>query len=93
MGIKERERRVEVFFYGLFMDEELLQKSRPTVRLGPKSMSQRRAVMLAQQYLARVNPPVETSTSHPKSGKKLRDLIHEWREQKAVPTNRLKESY
>jgi hypothetical protein len=23
MGIKERERRVEVFFYGLFMDEEL----------------------------------------------------------------------
>jgi hypothetical protein len=24
MGIKERERRVEVFFYGLFMDEELL---------------------------------------------------------------------
>jgi len=25
MGIKERERRVEVFFYGLFMDEELLR--------------------------------------------------------------------
>jgi hypothetical protein len=24
MGIKERERRVEVFFYGLFMDVELL---------------------------------------------------------------------
>ena len=24
MGIKERERRVEVFFYGLFMDEELV---------------------------------------------------------------------
>jgi hypothetical protein len=23
MGIKERERRVEVFFYGQFMDEEL----------------------------------------------------------------------
>jgi hypothetical protein len=23
MGIKERERRVEVFFYGLFMDEKL----------------------------------------------------------------------
>jgi len=26
MGIKERERRVEVFFYGLFMDEELLRR-------------------------------------------------------------------
>jgi hypothetical protein len=25
MGIKERERRVEVFIYGLFMDEELLR--------------------------------------------------------------------
>ena len=25
MGMKERERRVEVFFYGLFMDEELLR--------------------------------------------------------------------
>ena len=25
MGIKERERRVEVFFYSLFMDEELLR--------------------------------------------------------------------
>jgi hypothetical protein len=25
MGIKERERRVEAFFYGLFMDEELLR--------------------------------------------------------------------
>jgi len=25
MGINERERRVEVFFYGLFMDEELLR--------------------------------------------------------------------
>ncbi len=25
MGIKERERRVEVFFYGLFMDEEILR--------------------------------------------------------------------
>jgi|BogFormECP03_OM2_1039629.scaffolds.fasta_scaffold00753_3 hypothetical protein len=25
MGITERERRVEVFFYGLFMDEELLR--------------------------------------------------------------------
>ena len=25
MGIKERERRVEVFFYGLFMDQELLR--------------------------------------------------------------------
>jgi hypothetical protein len=25
MGIKERERRVEVFLYGLFMDEELLR--------------------------------------------------------------------
>jgi hypothetical protein len=25
MGIKERERRVEVFFYGLFVDEELLR--------------------------------------------------------------------
>jgi Gamma-glutamyl cyclotransferase, AIG2-like len=25
MGIKERKRRVEVFFYGLFMDEELLR--------------------------------------------------------------------
>ena len=25
IGIKERERRVEVFFYGLFMDEELLR--------------------------------------------------------------------
>ena len=25
MGIKERERRVEVSFYGLFMDEELLR--------------------------------------------------------------------
>jgi hypothetical protein len=25
MGRKERERRVEVFFYGLFMDEELLR--------------------------------------------------------------------
>src|SRR5580658_5881088 len=25
MGIKERERRVEVFFYGLLMDEELLR--------------------------------------------------------------------
>ena len=25
MGTKERERRVEVFFYGLFMDEELLR--------------------------------------------------------------------
>jgi hypothetical protein len=25
MGIKERERRVEVFFYGLFMDKELLR--------------------------------------------------------------------
>jgi hypothetical protein len=25
MGIKGRERRVEVFFYGLFMDEELLR--------------------------------------------------------------------
>ena len=25
MGIKERERRVEVFFSGLFMDEELLR--------------------------------------------------------------------
>ncbi len=25
MGIKERERRVEIFFYGLFMDEELLR--------------------------------------------------------------------
>jgi hypothetical protein len=25
MGIKERERRVEVFFYCLFMDEELLR--------------------------------------------------------------------
>jgi Gamma-glutamyl cyclotransferase, AIG2-like len=25
VGIKERERRVEVFFYGLFMDEELLR--------------------------------------------------------------------
>jgi hypothetical protein len=24
-GIKERQRRVEVFFYGLFMDEELLR--------------------------------------------------------------------
>jgi hypothetical protein len=24
MGMKQRERRVEVFFYGLFMDEELL---------------------------------------------------------------------
>jgi hypothetical protein len=24
MGIKERERRVKVFFYGLFMDEELV---------------------------------------------------------------------
>ena len=26
MVIKERERRVEVFFYGLFMDEELLRE-------------------------------------------------------------------
>jgi hypothetical protein len=25
MGTKERERRVEVFFYGLLMDEELLR--------------------------------------------------------------------
>ena len=25
MGIKERERRAEVFFHGLFMDEELLR--------------------------------------------------------------------
>jgi len=25
MGIKERERRVEVFLYGLFTDEELLR--------------------------------------------------------------------
>src|SRR6202162_5131717 len=25
MGIKERERRVEVFFHGLFMDEDLLR--------------------------------------------------------------------
>ena len=25
IGIKERERRVEVFFYGLFMDEDLLR--------------------------------------------------------------------
>ena len=25
VGIKERERRVEVFFYGLFVDEELLR--------------------------------------------------------------------
>ena len=29
MGIKEREWRVEVFFYGLFMDEELLRGKGP----------------------------------------------------------------
>jgi len=29
MGIKERERRVEVFFYGLLTDEELLRGKGP----------------------------------------------------------------
>jgi hypothetical protein len=42
MGIKERERRVEVFFYGLFMDEELLRGkglNRKAVRSPPSTAS------------------------------------------------------
>src|SRR5580704_12120080 len=38
MGIKERERRVEVFFYGLFMDEELLRSDVDSlIRRGTKT--------------------------------------------------------
>jgi hypothetical protein len=42
LGIKERERRVEVFFYGLFMDEELLRArvlNRKAVRSPPSTAS------------------------------------------------------
>ena len=42
MGIKERERRVQVFFYGLFMDEELLRArvlNRKAVRSPPSTAS------------------------------------------------------
>jgi integrase len=54
------------------------------VTIGPDSLSQRAAAKLFQPVLDRVNQANAIINPQQTPGMKLRDLIHEWREQKAV---------
>jgi hypothetical protein len=62
----------------------LEKPTRRTPKLGPKTLSERSAWKRLQPYLDAVNQANVASAPQPKSDTKLRDFIHEWREQKAV---------
>lgn len=62
----------------------LEKPTRRTPKLGPKTLSERSAWKRLQPYLDAVNQANIASAPKPKSDTKLRDFIHEWREQKAV---------